>query len=109
LLRRLCEACKREEAAPASLTELFYEKKPGQSFFAAVGCPACAGTGYRGLVGVFELFEPNDAVTRAIGTGVPVEEIRRIALANGWTPLVEDALRKAEKGVTSLAEIARKL
>jgi type II secretory ATPase GspE/PulE/Tfp pilus assembly ATPase PilB-like protein len=74
-----------------------------------VGCGACDGTGYRGLIGVFELFEPTESVTQAIGAGVPVEELRRIALANGWVPLIEDALRKASAGITSLEEIARRI
>jgi type II secretory ATPase GspE/PulE/Tfp pilus assembly ATPase PilB-like protein len=109
LVRRLCESCKREGPAPASLSPLFFANPPKNPFYSAAGCAECGGTGYRGLIGVFELFEPNDTVTQAIGAGVPVEELRRIALANGWVPLVEDALRKAAAGLTSLAEIARRI
>jgi type II secretory ATPase GspE/PulE/Tfp pilus assembly ATPase PilB-like protein len=109
LVRRLCDGCKEPGPAPAALTSLFYEKTPRTPFFMARGCGRCDGTGYRGLIGVFELLEPSDEVTQAIGSGVPVEELRKNALASGWTPLVEDALQKAAQGLTSLAEIARKI
>ena len=39
--------------------------------------------------------------------GRPVEELRRLARDHGYVPLVEDALRKAEVGTTSLEEVAR--
>ena len=109
LVRRLCDACKRPGPVPAGIVPLFFERTPRNPFQGPVGCEECGGTGYRGLVGVFELFEPTEAVTQAIGAGVPVEELRRIALANGWVPLVEDALRKASAGLTSLEEIARRI
>jgi type II secretory ATPase GspE/PulE/Tfp pilus assembly ATPase PilB-like protein len=109
LVRRLCDACKKEAPAPSLLASSYYKTAPGRAFFEAAGCGECDGTGYRGLVGVYELLEPDEALTEAIGSGVPVEELRRIALASGWTPLVEDALAKAEAGVTSLAEIARRI
>jgi type II secretory ATPase GspE/PulE/Tfp pilus assembly ATPase PilB-like protein len=109
LLRRLCDACKKIGPSPPDLTPLYFERAPEFPSCLPTGCSSCDGTGYRGLVGVFELFEPNDAVTRAIGSGMPVDELRRIALANGWVPLVEDALRKVARGVTSLAEVARRI
>lgn len=109
LVRRLCDGCKEPASAPDPLTSLYFEKTPTTPFFTARGCDRCEGTGFRGLVGVYELFEPSDEVTQAIGSGVPVEEIRKRALATGWKPLVEDALEKAAEGMTSLAEIARRI
>ena len=66
--------------APAELSSLFFDRTPGTPFYSPVGCPECNGTGYRGLVGVFELFEPDEMMSQAIGEGVPVEELRKIAL-----------------------------
>lgn len=109
LVRRLCDECKREGPAPAALVPLFFDDAPAPPTWSAAGCPACDGTGYRGLVGVFELFEPRETVASAIAAGVPVEELRRIALADGWVPLVEDALAKVERGLTSLEEVARRI
>jgi type II secretory ATPase GspE/PulE/Tfp pilus assembly ATPase PilB-like protein len=109
LVRRLCDDCKREGPAPAALVPLFFDGVPATPFWSALGCASCGGSGYRGLVGVFELFEPGETAAQAIAAGVPVEELRRIALAGGWVPLAEDALAKAARGLTSLEEVARVL
>jgi type II secretory ATPase GspE/PulE/Tfp pilus assembly ATPase PilB-like protein len=109
LVRRLCDACKKLGPAPPDLVPLFFARPTESPSYLASGCPSCDGTGYRGLVGVFELFEPNETIIQAIAKGTPVEELRRIALAGGWIPLVEDALRKVSIGVTSLEEVARRI
>jgi len=109
LIRRLCDRCKVQGAAPAALTSLYFDRTPRTLFHSPGKCDQCSGTGYRGLIGVFELFEPDAAAEQAIGAGVPVEELRRIARSGRWVPLVEDALRKAAEGKTSLEELARRI
>ncbi len=106
LLRRLCKACRREVPLDATLARRFYEEVPAGPFFAGAGCDDCGGTGYRGQVGVFELFEPDAAIRAAIAAGRPVEEIRRLG---GGTRLLDDALSKAQAGLTTLEEIARRI
>ncbi len=107
LIRRLCERCKVQGPAASALTSLYFERTPRTPFYSPGSCEACSGTGYRGMIGVFELYEPDSIAMQAIGAGVPVEELRRIARAGRWVPLVEDGLRKAAEGRTSLEELAR--
>ncbi|HXX93870.1 MAG TPA: GspE/PulE family protein [Planctomycetota bacterium] len=109
LVRRLCTGCRLLEVPPEPLIRLYFQKPPDHGFWRGAGCDLCGGTGYLGLVGVFELLQPNEEVASAIGRGIPVEEIRKVARANGWTPLVEDALAKVGSGVTSLEEVARRI
>ncbi|HLY74613.1 MAG TPA: GspE/PulE family protein [Planctomycetota bacterium] len=109
LLRRLCDACKREGPPPPELIPQYFDGIPRSAYFEPVGCELCGQTGYRGLVGVFELLEPTESLIRAVGAGLPVEELRRLALEGGWLPLVEDALHKAGTGLTSLSEVARRI
>jgi len=109
LLRRLCEACRREVPLDESLARLYYEDIPPGPFYAGAGCEACGGTGYRGQVGVFELFQPDATIRAAIAAGRPVEEIRRLDLERGGSRVVDDALFKAEDGLTTIEEIARKI
>ncbi|HEX7898026.1 MAG TPA: GspE/PulE family protein [Planctomycetota bacterium] len=106
LLRRICEACRREAPADARLAARYYADVPATPFYRGTGCERCDGTGYRGLVGAFELFRPDAAARAALAAGRPVEEIRR--RVEGPT-LLEDALRKAEAGLTTLEEVARKI
>jgi type II secretory ATPase GspE/PulE/Tfp pilus assembly ATPase PilB-like protein len=107
LVRRICTGCRIEVAPPRELVDSFYRTPPTQPFFKGTGCNACAGTGYAGRVGVYELFQPEENLRAAMAGGRPVEELRRLARDHGYVPLVEDALRKAEVGTTSLEEVAR--
>jgi general secretion pathway protein E/type IV pilus assembly protein PilB len=107
LVRRICVNCRTEVPPLRELAESFYTTPPSQPFFKGTGCSACNGTGYSGRVGVYELFQPDDDLRAAVASGKPVEELRRLAREHGYVPLVEDALRKAEVGVTSLEEVAR--
>ncbi len=109
LVRRICRAC-REEAAPAeTLVPLYFEGVPAGPFFHGRGCPECHGTGYRGLVGIFELFRLDPALSGEIGGGADVETLRRKALERGHQPLIEDALHKVREGLTTLEEIGRRI
>ncbi|MEK7469948.1 MAG: GspE/PulE family protein [Planctomycetota bacterium] len=109
LIRRVCPKCRAPHQPAAELVAQYYEKPPAGGFVMGKGCEACGGSGYSGQLGVFELLTRDPAIEAAIGRGVPVEELRQVALARGWKPLVEDALARAEKGDTTLEEVARKV
>ena len=109
LLRRLCGTCRREVPLDESIARLYYDDVPAGPLWAGAGCAACDGTGYRGQVGVFELFQPGPAIRAAIAANRPVEEIRRLEEERGGAGLLEDALRKAEDGLTTIEEISRKI
>jgi type II secretory ATPase GspE/PulE/Tfp pilus assembly ATPase PilB-like protein len=109
LLRRICEGCRAPATPPVELRRRFLGKSAARRLWKGRGCARCGGTGYRGLVGVFELLQPDEAVAEAIGEGAPSGELRRRAAAAGWRPLVEDAVAKAEAGLTTLEEIARRV
>ena len=61
------------------------------------------------MIGIYELFFPNETISTAIGQGVPVGEIRKLAFEHGFQPLVEDALLKVHAGETTLEEIAQRI
>jgi type II secretory ATPase GspE/PulE/Tfp pilus assembly ATPase PilB-like protein len=108
LARRLCAECRRETPPPADLRrQLLLADDDRGPYFEAPGCRACGGDGYRGRVGLFELFVVDEEAADLIVAGRPVHELRRHALGHGMTSLLQDALRKARAGATSLAEIAR--
>jgi type IV pilus assembly protein PilB len=111
LVRRLCDECAREvEPTPAELAFLGLdaERVAGRTFRAARGCRACDGQGYRGRVGLFELFELDSDLRDAIFRGASLEELRGLALARGrLQPLVVDGVRKVLAGKTSVAEVLR--
>jgi type II secretory ATPase GspE/PulE/Tfp pilus assembly ATPase PilB-like protein len=109
LLRRVCDSCREEVEPDRALLRRFTDRKLGGRFARGKGCERCAGTGYFGLVGVYELFEPDLELADAIASGEPVGRLRRRAAGHGWAPLVDDALGKAAAGLTTIEEIARRI
>lgn len=93
LVRRLCPRCRRRVA------------DGGAAPFEACGCPACT-EGYKGRVGVFEMMLCNEAVAELIRGGTCGTDALRLAAADGYFPMADDALAKMDAGVTDFFEIA---
>ncbi len=110
LVRKLCPEC-RVEAEPGSREARRLDLGPDDGpFFQArpkPGCPTCGGRGYKGRVGVYELFVLDPELADRIADRAPIHQIRSTAIGKGMKTLVDDALRKARTGVTSLEEILR--
>jgi type II secretory ATPase GspE/PulE/Tfp pilus assembly ATPase PilB-like protein len=104
--QRLVRArCRVREAIPPTLGSAL--ATPHDAWFVAGGCRACAGTGYLGRTGVYELMEIDDAVRDAIATGASSVQIAQLAAHAGYRPMHADALAKVLAGVTAFAELTR--
>jgi type IV pilus assembly protein PilB len=106
LVRRLCPDCRREAAAPPDLPGL-HDLPGGTVFYEPGGCPRCKGTGYRGRLGVYEVFTVTGDMERLILGGAAAAELRRAAEAAGMGSLRDSALRRLAQGLTSAAEVVR--
>jgi type II secretory ATPase GspE/PulE/Tfp pilus assembly ATPase PilB-like protein len=107
LVRRLCPACK----------EPFIPGEPHQARFAAAGqlppellytprgCHLCAGTGFSGRIGIFELWRVDAQARQLVADGADDLALARHALHHGLRPLLHDAMAKVAAGHTSLDEI----
>jgi len=87
--------------------ERFGMSKKGFRLYRGKGCKLCNFTGYEGRIGIFEVLEMTEEVRRLIMKRANSDEIHTAALAQGMTPMIEDGLDKAIKGVTSIKEILR--
>ena len=109
--RRLCQRCKkqvsysRDELLHAGFRE---EELDDLVVHGPNGCPDCNNLGYKGRVGFFELMEVTDEVAKAISAEVPEDQLRKIAIQEGMTPLREAALQKVRQGITSVEEALRR-
>jgi type IV pilus assembly protein PilB len=105
LARRLCDSCREHKSIPASA--LSADGAGTVDIYEAVGCARCAGTGYRGRVGLFEVMVVSDEVRRLVLERAPASQIAAVAIQEGMRTLREDGLSKVAEGLTSLAEVTR--
>ncbi|MDE2019076.1 MAG: type II/IV secretion system protein [Patescibacteria group bacterium] len=111
LVRELCQTCKverklsREEMK--SLQELIPNVDIEMKFYSPKGCDNCKGLGYTGRIGIREVLEVNDDVRKLIMQRASAQDIKAAAVANGMKTMVDDALLKVSKGLTSLEEVLR--
>ena len=109
LVRKLCNDCAAKVAPDPSLLELLH--LPANYFrtelMVGKGCPQCNNTGYRGRVGVYEMFVMNDDFRQMIGADYKESDLLNLARANGMRTLLEDGLEKVRRGWTTLDEVLR--
>ncbi|MBI2495172.1 MAG: Flp pilus assembly complex ATPase component TadA [Candidatus Omnitrophica bacterium] len=107
LVRKLCTKCREPfDPSPAALERLNLHPAKDATFFKAVGCRFCNNTGYRGRMGIIETFQIDDRVRELVVSRAQSWEIKDYAVkALGMTPLRQDGLKKAERGVTTLEEV----
>jgi type II secretory ATPase GspE/PulE/Tfp pilus assembly ATPase PilB-like protein len=80
----------------------------GPNFMRGDGCPKCVGTGYRGRIAIFELFEYTDELKEAFLKKRSLESLRAVLRNNkGFRTLREDGMLKVAKGLTTLEEVLR--
>jgi type II secretory ATPase GspE/PulE/Tfp pilus assembly ATPase PilB-like protein len=108
LMRMLCPKCRASYYPPAELLEsMHYEGDKRRSFARGEGCRECYDTGFQGRVGIYEVLAMGPDLREMINGEGQREAIRRWFQEHGGTTLLEEALRLAEREVTSLDEVVR--
>ncbi|HVU22796.1 MAG TPA: ATPase, T2SS/T4P/T4SS family [Opitutus sp.] len=108
LVRRNCAKCARpctptpQELRALNLTPA---QAAGARFMRGAGCPACNGTGYRGRMGIFEIFVVNEALQQMIYEGASATRLREKARTLGMRTMREDGARKVIAGLTTVEEV----
>lgn len=120
LVRRLCPHCKKSyKPSPETIEsakKIFSLISPKSrvdipknisSFYKAQGCEKCNGLGYKGRIGIFELFAVNDVIEKLILKQATSYELRAKAMEEGMLTLMQDSMLKVVEGTTSLEEVQR--
>jgi type II secretory ATPase GspE/PulE/Tfp pilus assembly ATPase PilB-like protein len=113
MVRKLCPKCREEyppepEPLPKVLAQLKLtpEQRGHVRKASPHGCRLCGGTGYLGRVAIFELAS-GPTVRKAVAAGTDAATLRKAAIQDGMTPLVEAGKALVLEGVTSIDEIQR--
>lgn len=118
LVRRLCVHCResvpvgREEwdemarqYGEKAFSSLGLEYSEDRRISRAKGCPECNGTGYRGMMGIYELLVASDSIKQMIISRKSIASIRKAATGEGMHTLLQSGIRKVLEGETDLIEI----
>jgi type II secretory ATPase GspE/PulE/Tfp pilus assembly ATPase PilB-like protein len=110
LVRKICDACRVPyEPDRDRFAAIGGNWRSRRRFERGEGCADCHGTGFRGRVGIFELFAPGPEAKQLIASGAPAQELAFVARRDGWAPLQVDGLGKVEAGLTTAEEVYRVL
>ncbi len=110
LVRKICSSCSEdyipsaEELAEAGLSDW---EGAGKTLKQGAGCDQCAGTGYHGRTGIFEVLEMTPALSRLVVSKVAADQIQEAAVQAGMRTLRQHALERVLAGQTTLAEALR--
>ncbi len=108
LARMLCSNCKQRTIVPADvLRDNGYKALVDLEAYEPNGCRRCAGTGYRGRLGIYEVMTLSSEIRNLTLERRSADEIREVAVREGMRRLRDDGLEKVRQGLTSIAEIAR--
>src|SRR5207237_3057865 len=69
------------------------------------GCEECRGSGYKGRLGIFEIFILDDEVRHMINKRSSTLNLRQRARELGMRTLREDGVRKVLAGMTTAEEV----
>ncbi len=107
LVRLTCKQCGQWQAPSSDEQEIFQQVlgHPLEKQFVGKGCEACAGTGFQGRIGVFELVVVDEVVRTLISHTVSEQEMFMELRKYGFVSLIEDGMAKVEQGLTTLTEV----
>jgi len=79
-----------------------------RTMFKGQGCSACGGTGYKSRMGIHEILTMNEAIRQYIvNPDFTLGGLRELARTSGYITMLEDGLKKVERGMTTLEEVLR--
>ncbi len=110
LVRVICPECKEiytPEIGVLEELEVDKQEAKGQTVFRGRGCERCAGTGYRGRQGIYELLPINDDIRELILEKAPSNAIKDKGRSFGMKTLREAGWDKVRRGISTVSEVLR--
>ncbi len=108
LVRRICPDCRQKRKATRAEAALLRKQGLEEGpVYEGQGCKSCHQSGFRGRIGLFELFESTTEVEEMIVSGRRDAEIRSYLASKGMKPLLVDGFQKVLQGQTTVSEIER--
>ena len=109
MVRRICPNCAQPTEVPM-IEQMTYSKEIGEDrtkFLHGSGCKACASTGYRGRIGIYEILAISDEIRTLLLKEATTAQLREQTIKEGMTTLMRDGMLKVKKDITTPSEVLR--
>ena len=110
LVRTLCPHCKEEAQIDESVWKALVKPwKPAtpSKIQQPVGCLECRNTGFKGRMGIYEMFTFSENIKQLITEDVNIAELKKQAMKEGMRPLRLSGAEKVARGLTTVEEVLR--
>jgi len=108
LVRNICPNCRSQYFPSADVLEMIhYQGDKRRQFTQGEGCSQCYDSGFQGQTGIYEVLTATRQLRELIARDPDIETIRQCHLKEGGTLLLDQGIRLAEDGQTSLDEVMR--
>jgi type II secretory ATPase GspE/PulE/Tfp pilus assembly ATPase PilB-like protein len=106
LVRKICPRCKQVDHPKDYLTQQL-GASANSTYYKGTGCDYCDHSGYRGMTAIYEIFLVDKKIGAMIVENVSDREVRQAAEKSGMQSLSQQGVLMAQKGITTLEEVAR--
>lgn len=113
LLRKICTYCKEPQEVSQTIVDtmnlknIFPKDTKKFEIFQGKGCKRCLNSGYRGRVGITEVFIFTAKIKELVLARSSELKLKKAARGEGMKTMREDGLDKVVKGLTTLEEVLR--
>jgi len=119
LVRRICKDCKEETTLTREqmkkVTDIMSTLSPGAGekpdlekakFYKGKGCKTCGDSGYKGRLGIYEIFVMSPEIEKLLLTGnVSEYQMQDLAVQQGMVTMAQDGILKVLDGLTTVDEV----
>ena len=108
LIRRICSNCKQPltpDERVLNLLGIEAKQSADATYMYGKGCPTCNSTGFRGRVGIFEMFLLDEELSQMVYDQKSLAVLRQKAREMGMRTMREDGIRKVFAGITRAEEV----
>lgn len=107
LVRKLCQNCRTPHRMTQADATMLSGALPAETnIFAPKGCDACAHTGFRGRVPIYEIIAATPKLQAMIHEGASEASLTQQARKTS-NSILQDGAQKIRDGLTTVAEVAR--
>ncbi len=111
LVRKICPKCITNDYPSEKIIASLRINKSNQTIVPkkGSGCEYCNKTGYNGRIGIYEIFRIDKNIKKLIHQNAGESKLIKTAKASGMTTLLDDAVLKIGRGITTCEEVLRVL